>query len=214
MIMDENQFIEWFWSDKPSDDERKLVNLVSEYEDYFQDMLFKPGTSTYELIQCKSKQEGSEEWFDDEIGIPDELTYFSTTSLKYRVEELSDLLGYYNREEHLLCVSPEGLNNKITVPHEMIHVYESLINELPLYFHDMVYWALYKDLKTKIEDLDDIISNHAHILTGSTIYSQGGLHDILFLLKSFDLDIRFNYPLGSVFGYGRTDDFQGYGYNS
>ena len=65
-----------------------------------------------------------------------------------------------------------------------------------------------EDLKTKIPKLDDIISSHAHLLTGSTIYYRGGLHDILFLLKSFDLDIRMGYPLGTVFGYGRADEFK------
>lgn len=209
MNMDEGPFFEWFWSDAPTDEERELVNQVGEYEDYFQDMLFEPGTSTYELIQCKSKQEGSDEWIDDEVGRPDELAYFSTTFLKYKVEELGDdMLAYYDKNEQLICVSPEGLKNKHTVPHEMIHVYEDLINELPMYYHDMVYWALYKDLKKKIDNLDDIISSHAHLLTGSTIYSQGGLHDILFLLKSFDLDIRMRYPLGTVFGYGKTEEFK------
>lgn len=33
----------------------------------------------------------------------------------------------------------------------------------------------------------------------------GGVHDLLFLLKSFDLDLRMNYPLGTVFGYGMAD---------
>ena len=208
MTMDEGPFMEWFWSDAPSDEERQLVDKVGEYEDLFQDMLFEPGTASYELIQCKSKQEGSDEWVDDEVGRPDELAYFMTTFLKYKVEELNDMLGYYDHSEQLICVSPEGLKNDHTVLHEMIHVYESLINDLPLYYHDMIYWALYKDLKKKIPKLDDIISSHAHLLTGSTIYNRGGLHDIVFLLKSFDLDIRKGYPLGTVFGYGRTEEFK------
>ena len=55
--------------------------------------------------------------------------YFSTTFLKYKVEELDGMLAYYDKNEQLICVSPEGLKNKHTVPHEMIHVYEDLINE-------------------------------------------------------------------------------------
>ena len=42
--------------------------------------------------------------------------------------------------------------------------------------------------------------------------NKGGLHDILFLLKSFDLDIRKRYPLGTVFSYGRQNEFQHYIY--
>jgi len=65
-----------------------------------------------------------------------------------------------------------------------------------------------------IPQLDEIITRHAHILTGSTLYSSGGLHDILFLLKSFDLDIRQGYPLGTIFAYGKDDEFKGYSYEA
>ncbi len=213
MNMSEDRFFEWFWSNAPTDDERILVDMVGDYEDYFQDMLFEPGTSTYELIQCKSKRADSDEWIDDEAPRPDELAYFTHTFLKYKVEDLEDMNGYYNHEEQLICVSPEGLRDKCTVLHEMIHMHEALINEMPMYFHDMLYWALYQDLRKKIPKLDEIISGHAHLLTGSSIYSQGGLHDILFLLKSFDLDIRMKYPLGTTFGYGRAKEFEGYEYS-
>ena len=64
----------------------------------------------------------------------------------------------------------------------------------------------------KIPELDNIITGHAHLLNESVLYKQGGLHDILFLLKSFDLDIRMGYPLGTVFGYGRIDIFKKYIY--
>lgn len=208
MNKDESQFREWYWSNTPSEEERQLVDLVGEYQEFFDDMLFEPDTATYELIQCKSKLPDSDEWIDDDIGRPDELAYFSTTWLKYKVEEIDGLMGYYDPAKQLICVTPEGLKGKHTVLHEMIHVFESMINELPLYYHDMIYWALYKDLKKKIPKLDDIVSDHAHLLTGSTIYYKGGLHDILFLLKSFDLDIRMGYSLGTVFGYGRSMEFK------
>jgi hypothetical protein len=61
--------------------------------------------------------------------------------------------------------------------------------------------------------LDEIITSHAHMLTGSSLYARGGLHDILFLLKSFDLDIRMGYSLGTVFAYGRSDEFKDYSYD-
>ena len=89
---------------------------------------------------------------------------------------------------------------------------EFLINDQPMYMHDMLYWALYQALKEKIPKLDEIITGHAHLLTGSMLFEEGGLHDILFLLKSFDLDISMGYPLGTVFGYGRIDDFKVYDY--
>lgn len=212
MNMNEIPFMEWYWSERPTAQERQLVDMVFKYEDLFADMLFSPGSETYELIKCKSKNAETGEWIDDEISRPDELAYFSETWFSYKVEELEDDYGYYDHEKQLLCVSPEGLAEGTTVLHEMIHMHERIINELPIYFHDMLLWALYQKLRKSVPKLDEIITNHAHLLTQSSIYSIGGTHDIIFLLKSFDLDIRMGLPLGSVFGYGRRDDFKDYEY--
>jgi hypothetical protein len=81
-----------------------------------------------------------------------------------------------------------------------------------MYFHDMLYWALYRDVRKRISKLDEIIDGHVHMLMGSTLFADGGLHDILFLLKSFDLDMKKGCPLGTVFGYGRDNEFKSYRY--
>lgn len=206
--LDNGPFVDWWSSAAPTREERLLVEKVFDCEEYFDDMRFEAGTVTHDLIRCQSLHSKTGEWIDDEVARPDELAYFDPSCLKYKVEKLDDALGYYNHREQLLCVSPEGLARDGTVLHEMIHVYEGIINDLPLYFHDMLLWGLYGSLKPRIPKLDAIVSDHAHLLTGSSIYQRGGLHDIVFLLKSFDLDIRMKYPLGTVFEYGRTDDFR------
>lgn len=211
MSMDDRRFVMWYWT-QATPDERRLSDKVGEFEQLFGDMLFQEGASTYKLLQCKSKLQGSDEWIDDVIGLPDELEDYCYTSFLFKVEPLDGCNGVYNYADQTLTVTPEALENDSTILHEMIHMYEFAINDLPMYFHDMVYWALYKDLKKKIPELDDIITGHAHILTGSTIYSSGGLHDILFLLKSFDLDIRMGYPLGTVFAYGLDEELKAYSY--
>ncbi|MDE7177055.1 MAG: hypothetical protein K2O59_04505 [Lachnospiraceae bacterium] len=205
MIMDESKFMVWYHQEA-SAFERKLHDKLYEFEDYFRDMCFEQGTATYELIKCQSKY--NDLWIDDEAPRPNELEYFSYTFFKTSVEQLSNCEGYYNHEKQILCICPELVDNDATILHEMIHLHESVVNELPLYFHDMLYWALYQDLRAKIDGLDDAINQHAHILNESTLYTSGGLHDILFLLKSFDLDIRSGFALGTVFGYGRIDEFK------
>ena len=212
MKMDSSWYKEWYWT-QATPDEKQLIDKIGDFESLFEDMLFQPGTSTYELIQCKSKLQGSDEWIDDEIDLPDELAYFSYTFFHFKVEPLNGCAGAFSHPDQTLTVTPEALENDSTILHEMIHLHEYVINDLPMYFHDMVYWALYKDLKKKIPELDNIITGHAHLLTGSTIYSAGGLHDILFLLKSFDLDIRMGYSLGTVFAYGRDEELKNYSYN-
>lgn len=202
------------WYFKASQEERNLIDKVYSFEDFFGDMLFQQDSCTYDLLKCQSKPLDSDEWEDSTMDLPDELEYFNYEFFRFVVGPLeNDVAGQYNQMTQTLTVTPEYLSDDAVILHELIHLHEFVVNDLPLYFHDMVLWSLYKGLSHKIPKLNEIISGHAHLLTGSSIFNQGGLHDILFLLKSFDLDIRQGYPLGTVFGYGRIDDFKGYSYN-
>lgn len=142
------------------------------------------------------------------MSLPDELGCFSYNWFKIKVEDLAQYDGCYKSDKQILCVSPKSVDDDIVILHEMIHLHESVVNTLPLYYHDMLYWALYQDLREKIEGLDNAITQHANLLNEWHLHTTGGLHDILFLLKSFDLDIRKEYPFGTIFGYGRVDEFK------
>ena len=206
--MDNCSFADWYFKEATPED-IALYERVLSYGEFFEDMCFKVGTTSNRLIKCQSKQADGE-WHDDEFDLPDKLEYFDYTLFKYKAEKPIDCDASFNRLESLLT-APINADDSIIL-HEMIHMHECVINELPMYFHDMLYWALYQDLKDQIPMLDSIITDHAHIVNEYSLYQQGGLHDILFLLKSFDLDIRMKYKLGTVFGYGRTDDFSEYSY--
>lgn len=210
MRMDDREYFDWIQG--ATDVEMQLHDRFYDFSELFEDMLFERDTVPYNLIRCQSLVSGEdveqEELVDDDFLRPDELSCFSYNYFKTKVKKQSGCNGYYNRDEQLLCVTPEAIDDDVTILHEMIHLHESVINELPFHFHDVLYWALYQDLRKKIANLDDAISCHAHILNEFELYSRGGLHDILFLLKSFDLDIRLGYPFGTVFGYGRVDEFK------
>ncbi len=205
----EQEFFEWY-DNEASEQERSLVDKVGDLGEMFDDMLFRHGTSAYELTVVSAVKDGKTIRVGESL--PEELEDFDYTSYFYKVEELPDCDGYYNDDDKMICISPEQLENDTTILHEMIHLHEAVINKLPMYFHDMVYWALYKDLREKIPNLDEIITQHSHVVTGSGLQKEGGTHDILFLLKSFDLDIRQGKHLGTVFAYGREKDFQKYSY--
>lgn len=198
--MDESWQYDWAKSN-PSDEERKLFDRLYVLGDYFSDMLFEEGSLTGELIKCQSQlDDGS--WQDDTVVLPHELKDFRYTYFKRKVESLeNNCAGYFDPKEQLLCISKEYLENDSIILHEMIHLHEFVLNGLPLFYHDTLLWALYVDLKEKINNLDRIILGHAHILAEQKIYNKGGMHDILFLLKSMDLDIKMDYSLGTVFGY-------------
>lgn len=205
-------FGEWYYNEATIA-ERTLANRAFSFEPLFEDMKFSPGTPAGELTKIGIKDVGGENWTETYMDMPVSIQYASCQFVKFIVTEPeNDSDACYNNQEQSICISPDLIDDDTVLLHEMIHFYESAVNEFPLYFHDALLWSLYSDLKGKIPKLDAIITDNAHILIESTLYTDGGLHDILFLLKSFDLDIRNGYPLGSVFGYGREDRFKEYTY--
>ena len=201
--MSEEEFFMWY-NTEATCEEKTLCKKIDEFSDNFNDMLFRPGTASGALLLYeKDNLDGTVcEMHDD---APDELESFNYDSIRMKVTKLDDFSGYYDEEKKLLCISSDYLSDDSVILHEMIHLHENVLNELPMYFHDSLFWALYSDLKGKLVDLDEAIREHAHILHEHSLYKRGGNHDITFLLKSLDLDIRMGYPLGRVFGYGMED---------
>ena len=200
-------FMDWYQQATPA--EKSLYDKADSFSDLFDDMLFREGATTFELIQCQSQDPESGDWEDDTAPVPDDLAYFNLSRFRYKVEELEEgCEGATDFLNQTITVSPEALHDDSVILHELIHAHEYVLNELELYYHDAVLWALYEDLKHKIPNLDELITSHTHLMREYNIFMQGGSHDILFLLKSFDLDLRMGYPLGKVFGYGRKEEYK------
>ena len=178
--MNEYDFFTWY-NQIATEQEKELADKIGEYEPLFEDMAF----CTDEFDFC----------------IPDEIRYFDITQVQVKVEQLNDKCGYYDHKDKVLCIGLEYLNDTPTILHEMIHVYEEHINEY-IYLHDIAYWNIYNVLKEKIPQIDKLIYEQANTLTQVTYIEIGGTHDILFYLKSIDLDIKMNYPIGTVYSYG------------
>lgn len=199
-----NRMFDFYWSSPQN--VRDLVNRADQHEELFDDMLFAPESITGRFIAIKEKSSDTDEWEDTFMDIPEQLEDFSTEWFVFSVEDLGGSLGCYSSMEYKLSVSPECVNRDDVILHEMIHLHEAVLDGLPTFYHDAVLYCLYKKLQGKVSDLDDRIEAHGHILNEHNLGRIGGRHDMLFLLKSFDLDLRMGYPLGTVFGYGMADD--------
>lgn len=181
--MDKYDFGEWY-NCIASDNEKLLADKISEYEPLFDNMVFNTD--------------------DFEFCIPDEIRYFDITQFHFKVEDLPDKCGYYDHAEKVICIGTEYINDTPTILHEMIHLYEDYISEYR-YLHDILYWQLYTGLREKVSRIDEIITEQATTINQVDIIRAGGTHDILFLLKSIELDLIMNYPIGTVFAYGSRE---------
>lgn len=175
--------------------EKDLFEKVSEFGKYFEDML---------LLDNLNNEV-------DSLVLPEELEYFDYTWFMYKVEDMDEgVYGCYSHKDQVLKISStiEDYIYEPAILHEMIHLHEDVINEYPLYYHDILYWKLYSSLRDRIEKLDEYIRDCLSLYESREMYNENGLHDILFLLKSFDLDLRMGYEIGTVFMYGKREEIR------
>lgn len=190
---------------KVTDLDRKLWEKVIQFSDFFEDMLFTPGTITYPFLECKISDDNGNEIAPTAV-LPVGLHNFNYNSFYYRVREMTPpYMACFNKANYSLKVDPRHIDDDYVILHEMIHMHEFVLEIYPTYYHDAILYSLYHDLRSKIEDLDRRMERQGHIVMQEELAQFGGVHDLLFLLKSFDLDLRMNYPLGTVFGYGMAD---------
>ena len=193
---------EYYFALSPKD--LSLAEQIDEYEKkYFEDMTLLPHSVASEFIVYQIQWENGEchdESEDYECNL--DANYY-----RFYVEKLEDGVAGCNYPlEHKIVIDPNCSENQAVILHEMIHAYETIISQNFLtYIHDILLISLYKSLKEKIPDLDDRMLNHTHQLSQEQISRAGGPHDLLFFLKSLDLDLRCDYKLGTVCGYGRNE---------
>ena len=187
------------WMLQAGEADMVLYNEVENLEELFADMTFTPGSLTSETTAVTCTSDGKE--FSAYMDIPEELEYFPMDAVWKKVEPLGrGVKGQFDSLTMELSVAPEYARDRAVILHEMIHMHECILNELPLFYHDTVLFCLYRDLSGKVKDLDDRIQEHSHILNERDLTSTEDMHDTLFLLKSFDLDLRMGWTLGSVLG--------------
>ena len=122
-----------------------------------------------------------------------------------------DVGGQTDCKNKNIFINSNYSEDKATILHEMIHAHEVILASRESFYHDILLLSLYNDLREKITDIDKKILAHTYAINGEIISEQGGSHNILFLLKSFDLDLRCGFELGTVCGYGRKEMFNGHG---
>ena len=190
---------------KVTDLDRKLWEKVIQFSDFFEDMLFTPGTITYPFLECKISDDNGNEIAPPAV-LPVGLHNFNYNSFYYRVREMTPpYMACFNKANYSLKVDPRHIDDDYVILHEMIHMHEFVLEIYPTYYHDAILYSLYHDLRSKIEDLDRRMERQGHIVMQEELAQFGGVHDLLFLLKSFDLHLRMNYHLGHVFGYRMAD---------
>lgn len=193
----------WFEQSRRTALDCALWDKVWEFgNNFFGDMLFEQGSITNSFLKCSINNNG--EWIEEEFPRPNGFRYFSYEDFYYRVRELKDpYLACFSYRNYSLTVDPRYLDDDFPILHEMIHMHEFVLDIYPQYYREVILFCLYKDLCGRVNpiELDEKIRRHMHIPNQRMLAQKVGKHDLLFLLKSFDLDLKMGYKLGTVFGY-------------
>lgn len=186
-----DEYYEW-WNNRPQKVLR-ICEKVIEYEMYFTDMSLNQNG----LLK---------DYMASPLGVfleaPEELLLHNPSSyFKICVDDLKDCAGCVNEQEKILAIDNHYTEKKEIILHEMIHAHEVLLAEKNMLLRDVLLFELYKKLKPLYPNLDKIIKHHANFYRYNQAIGNGGVHDILFLLKSLDLDNVLGLKPGTIFGY-------------
>jgi len=198
-------------------EEDKLMERMIKYDyKYFSDMRL----DTMEIIRRFGRTEGLDDKGVRKTNLEKSpiMEHYPLYLLDWNIKLVSRLkdgaLGRCEKKNKIIKIV-KGRNKselKLTLLHELIHVYESLYEEL-LYTKIYEQWLciylyerLIKRLGAKVINELLNIDLHFYILNDSSF---GSLHSLLFLFKSLDLDLKLRKPLGSVYSYGREELFKG-----
>ena len=214
MTLNSTSFMNWYYHEASADERSLWDKAASMMYDYFEDMLFRKNTIAEPFAKVQTLAPNGDiysdgyfdgKWEDEVLSLPDEIEYFSADHIRVKIDDSSHKKGMFHiRSEDSIpeiVIGENYIDDDIVIAHELIHLHETILEEYLPYAHDIVFWALYQDLKTKINNLDEIISRHLSLLNIGDINREGGKHDLLFFVKSLDLDLRLGKEFGAVFGY-------------
>lgn len=170
-------------------------------EDYFKDFTL----SKYRRRLSKITVLMDEKWVNTESGIFDDLCWkldIGEWSFKIIPDiMMKGALGECDIDKKVIRIAESAKKSKSILLHEMIHAYEFTFVKDPFsnlkFYKQIILIDLYNKLSIKISGLKkQLLFN---------VQCENIIHSPLFMLKSLELDIRLNYPLGKVYGYGKEE---------
>ena len=141
--------------------------------------------------------------FERTQSLPNNLECFALESYHFSIADDEETVGRFDEETKTLSIGKEYTEDERVWLHELIHLYEHNLESVPggMVFRDAVIWHLYCKLRDSISDLDKIISMYMQMDYISHIYHLGWTHDLLFFIKSLDIDLAKGWARYTTFGY-------------
>jgi len=175
-------------------DAEKLKKCALECEKlYFEDFTFREGSIAGDIYNSVKDIMASRK---REIKSRNRIPTMKKVNFKLHETRSETVEGTFDPSTNTITIHP-SYNDLWTLLHEMIHAYNS---QLMYVQAEILLVRLYNKLKEKIKNLDPVITAWAHC-ENQQLQDEYNDHAILFLLKSLDLDLRLNLPMGAIIGF-------------
>lgn len=195
------------WYKNAADNEKELLQTILAYEkEYFDDMTFKPDSIMSPFVKYPVQDNNGVVSFNN-FALPPDLSSISHMNCRFYIGNIEKdfTAGAWNKKEKTLTILPEYSKDKVTILHEMIHIYESALDKYIPSLRDALTLTLYVNIKDTLPDIDARLITRTNFWVADSIIEIGGSHGVLFFLKSIDLDLRCGYELGTVFRYAKEE---------
>ena len=191
----QTKYNEW-WNNLTEYTHHLYTQIMTYESEYFSDLLLKSPEVAKYLEVLDANKEPIDFFYDFNLSLDAQLYTF-------HVDALQDCIGVHDSSNRTITIDTEYLNSKEVILHEMVHAYENILDECGIPFiKEFIFIELYKYLQQQDIDIDGRILAHSNMLSGIDISSRGK-HGVFFLLKTIELDIKCNLPLGTICGYDR-----------
>lgn len=181
------KYNEWFKNKTEKEEDLEMFVLL--HEDLFADMCFGKGSITGDYMICNNTYKQ----FVNDLSLDAEHFRFIVDNQGFD--------GTTHKHDRKVVIKDNFRTNETVILHEMIHAHECVLEQHNAILKEILLIELYRDLKYKIPELDNYIYNNANIPHNLELSNEFGEHDLLFFLKSLDLDLKCGYELGTILGY-------------
>lgn len=182
------------------EDSPKLRSLAEQFEAiYFKDFRFevKELWERFFKYETQTPEDFHVDWDDAGTELLDEYLLLYVPGSRERYHARFDLQKREIQINSGSVISEKELGNALL--HQMVHACQSLV---PQALQQYLVLFLYERLSIQLGkgELDRIIRTNQHCIAVT--------HDLLFLLKSLDLDVARSLSLGTIIDYGREEFFE------
>lgn len=140
-------------------DRCRISEAVEKLEPMFADMLLEDGSASDPAADTEIQLEDGT-WEKYHYPVPEVLAYYSVSQFRLEICNRTDSYARFYPKERRFVFSEKGLKDEALLLHEMIHMHEYALSQLPSQYRERVAACLCESLQKNIYDVDQMVKEN------------------------------------------------------